>query len=227
MKGRLIGALWIVLALAVSYFAFDGSGFAALFICSLIICALEIVAISGCQPHRVKPHACKPFGAWLMQLYVVCFASVACLMLTKEQILLVVIVCSLSDVGAFTFGKLIGKHKAKFVSAISPNKTIEGYIGGIVCTALAIPLCPILGINYSVGLIIYLIIGGVVAEIGDLLGSATKRQLDIKDSGDGIRNYLLFNIIEYPLRGHGGYLDRLDSVSLSILFFSIIAVPQH
>jgi len=227
MKGRLIGALWIIGALALFYFAFDGTDFPTLFIVSLLMCAVEISSISQCQPYRMKPDACGPAGAWCAQLYIVCFASLACLMLTKEQILFVVIVCSLSDVGAFTFGKLLGKHKAKFSAKISPNKTIEGYVGGILCTAIAIPICPLLGLEYDPQLIVFLAICGVTAEIGDLLGSATKRQLNIKDSGDGIRNVPIFNVIEYPLRGHGGYLDRLDSISLNLLLFALINVPKY
>ena len=91
---------------------------------------------------------------------------------------------------------------------------------------LIIPFMPLLGIEFSPQSISYLAIGGVVAEIGDLIGSATKRQLGIKDSGDGLCHLPVFRIIEYPLRGHGGYLDRLDSVSLGILFFSLLNVPQ-
>ena len=123
--------------------------------------------------------------------------------------------------------KLLGKHKAKFSAKISPNKTIEGYVGGILCTAIAIPICPLLGLEYDPQLIVFLAICGVTAEIGDLLGSATKRQLNIKDSGDGIRNMPIFNVIEYPLRGHGGYLDRLDSISLNLLLFALINVPKY
>lgn len=226
MKGRLIGALWILGALVLFYFAFDGSEFSTLFIFCLLMCAAEIMSITEWQPYRLRPDACKPNYIWNAEICIVCFAAICCMMLTREQILFIVLVSALSDVGAFTFGKLLGRHKAKFSASISPNKTIEGYIGGIICTAIIIPFMPLLGIEFSPQSISYLAIGGVVAEIGDLIGSATKRQLGIKDSGDGLCHLPVFRIIEYPLRGHGGYLDRLDSVSLGMLFFSLLNVPQ-
>lgn len=226
MKGRLIGALWIVGALALFYFAFDGAEFTAFFLFCLMVCVAEIVSISELRPYQLKPLACKPHGVWRLELSILFFAAFFCLLLTKQQLLLVVIVCHISDVGAFTCGKLLGKHKAKFTADISPNKTIEGFVGGIIATALAIPVCIILGIDFTPGVIAYLILSGAAAELGDLLGSATKRQLAIKDSGDGIRNMSVIGLLEYPIRGHGGYLDRLDSISLGIVLFALLNAPQ-
>lgn len=226
MKGRLIGALWIAGALALFYFAFDGIEFTSFFIFCLMVCLAEIMVISQLQPFRLKPDACNPHGAWIIQASIAFMAAICCMFIAKEQLLLVVAVCSLSDVGAFTCGKLFGKHKAKFSAKISPNKTIEGYVGGIISTVAAIPICFLLDIEITPRIAIYLALGGIVAEAGDLLGSATKRQLDIKDSGDGLRHLPIFKLIEYPVRGHGGYLDRLDSISANIVLFSLLTVPR-
>lgn len=227
MKGRLIGALWIIGALVLFYFTFNGDNFSSLFIFCLFMSLGEILSISELRPHQVKPFACRPVGAWQLEFCILFFAAFFCIAMSREQILLIVVCCCLCDVGAFTFGKLIGKHKARFSANISPNKTIEGYIGGILCTAIAIPVCIILNFSFTPGLIAFLILIGPVAEIGDLLGSATKRQLSIKDSGEGLRPFPILNVIEYPLRGHGGYLDRLDSISLGIVLFALIAAPQY
>lgn len=226
MKGRLIGVLWIVGALALFYFAFDGAYFYVLFVFALMMCEAEVMSVILLQPCRVKTDVCGPAGACIAQPYIACFAAFASMILTKEQILFVVITCSLSDTGAFVIGKLFGKHKAKFTEKTSPNKTIEGYIGGIICTAAAFFFCPVLGIEITPGIVAFLAFAGIVAEIGDLFGSATKRQLGIKDSGDFISKAPVFRILEFPLRGHGGYLDRLDSISLALLLFALLNMPQ-
>lgn len=106
-----------------------------------------------------------------------------------------------SDTCAYCVGKLIGKHKMP--STLSPNKTIEGCIGGIVGAAL---------IGFLFALAFYrdntmlwwefAVIGGVssiISQIGDLAASAIKRNHDIKDYGKLIP-------------GHGGILDRFDSI---------------
>ncbi len=109
-----------------------------------------------------------------------------------------------SDTCAYCVGKLIGKHKLP--SKLSPNKSIEGCIGGIVGAAL-------LGLLYGsifrqkfLALInppvILAFIGGassIISQIGDLAASAIKRNYEIKDYG-------------HLIPGHGGILDRFDSI---------------
>ncbi|QPC46376.1 phosphatidate cytidylyltransferase [Mangrovibacillus cuniculi] len=104
-----------------------------------------------------------------------------------------------TDSGAYFVGRAIGKRK--LWPDISPNKTIEGFVGGIVCALIV----GFLFIQFStidagiVQFIIVTIILSVFGQIGDLVESALKRHYDVKDSG---------NI----LPGHGGVLDRFDSL---------------
>ncbi|WKS95465.1 phosphatidate cytidylyltransferase [Riemerella columbina] len=101
-----------------------------------------------------------------------------------------------SDSFAYIFGRWLGKHK--MAPKISPKKTWEGYIGGLVCTLI---LGYIIEINMPDLKGNWIVVGGLVAlfaPLGDLLESQLKRTFGIKDSG---------NIIP----GHGGVLDRLDS----------------
>ena len=106
-----------------------------------------------------------------------------------------------SDTGAYFSGRAFGKHK--LFERISPNKTIEGFIGGLVASALVgIAAHHFLG---EISLISWMCIGAFVSitsTLGDLFESMLKRQSDIKDSG---------NI----LPGHGGILDRFDSTLIS------------
>ncbi len=105
----------------------------------------------------------------------------------------------LNDTGAYFFGKLFGKRK--LISRISPGKTKEGTIAGLilaVITALVVNYLFNYPINYIQAIAFGLLIG-VTALFGDLVESSIKRGVGVKDSG-GI------------LPGHGGVLDRFDSL---------------
>lgn len=104
-----------------------------------------------------------------------------------------------TDSGAYFIGRAIGKKK--LWPEISPNKTIEGSIGGVFC-ALIVALLFLLFTDIPASYIQMLIITVVLSvfgQIGDLVESALKRHYDVKDSG---------NIMP----GHGGILDRFDSL---------------
>ncbi|MFN9190471.1 MAG: phosphatidate cytidylyltransferase [Pseudanabaena sp.] len=112
----------------------------------------------------------------------------------------------INDIAQYIFGKLLGRHK--IVPKVSPNKTIEGLLGGILTTTgLAIALAPWLtpfDLLHSDCLGLLLSLAGF---IGDVNISAIKRDLGIKDSGALIP-------------GHGGILDRIDSLTYTApLFF--------
>ena len=110
----------------------------------------------------------------------------------------------LTDVGCYFVGKHFGKHK--LAPVISPNKTIEGSIGGVIYALIG---------GFIIGHIInlpwyHIIIASLLvttlAQIGDLCESLIKRDAGVKDSGD-------------LLPGHGGFLDRTDSYILTIPIF--------
>ncbi len=117
-----------------------------------------------------------------------------------------------SDIGAYFFGRVFGKHS---LSPISPSKTIEGAIGGVLS---AITLGMIYGftINPNIGFVIGGILGlliSICALVGDLTESMMKRDAGLKDSGN-------------VLPGHGGILDRIDSYLFApaIVFYSITLI---
>lgn len=104
-----------------------------------------------------------------------------------------------TDSGAYFIGRAIGKHK--LWPDISPNKTTEGFIGGVVSALAVAALFSVFG-DMKVPVVILLIATAflsVFGQIGDLVESALKRHFNVKDSG---------NI----LPGHGGMLDRFDSL---------------
>ena len=106
-----------------------------------------------------------------------------------------------SDTFAFFVGSYLGKHK--LCPQISPNKTIEGFLGGLFGSMIAIVL---LGSMFKIPIYHSVIMGilvGVAAPVGDLVESSIKRFAQVKDSG---------NI----LPGHGGILDRFDSILFTV-----------
>src|SRR5690606_12442948 len=116
-----------------------------------------------------------------------------------EYIIYALIVVWLTDTGAYFTGRSFGKRK--LWPEISPNKTVEGFVGGIVVAVIAACLfqlfMPVTG-SYLI-LIAVTVVASVTGQIGDLVESALKRHYGVKDSG---------NI----LPGHGGILDRFDSL---------------
>lgn len=104
-----------------------------------------------------------------------------------------------TDTFAYFSGKLFGKNK--LIPKVSPNKTIEGSIGGIIGSTVC---CVIFGYIFKIDIVKLGIIGffgSIIAQFGDLFASSIKRYVGIKDYGKLIP-------------GHGGIMDRFDSVIL-------------
>lgn len=105
----------------------------------------------------------------------------------------------LTDTGAYYVGRSLGRHKLS--PRISPGKTVEGAIGGFVTAVLTGLVCKVtffteIPITHALGLGAAI---GLVGQIGDLAESMLKRGAGVKDSGN-------------LLPGHGGMLDRIDSI---------------
>lgn len=143
----------------------------------------------------------------------VCFA--AFLMVgsgrNAEALVLMVMVIA-SDVGAYFFGKLIGGPK--MAKRISPNKTWAGLVGAVLCPALVLFCYESFAhwnhesLHWGI-LLTYLIFGGIIGlsgQAGDILVSLLKRMAKVKDTGT-------------LLPGHGGALDRIDSLMLASVAF--------
>lgn len=124
-------------------------------------------------------------------------------------ILFLIFAVEINDIAAFTSGKLFGKHKLR--ENISPNKTIEGAVGA-VCISLLIPWLLWFSFpHFSIwDLVITGLIVGVGGQLGDLVISYIKRDIGIKDMGALIK-------------GHGGILDRVDSmIFVAPIFFHVV-----
>jgi phosphatidate cytidylyltransferase len=117
-----------------------------------------------------------------------------------DTLLYVAIAVVATDVGALVIGSFAGRTPLR--GWISPNKTVEGLIGGVIFTVLALVLVHVVNSKTQTwkglgDLIVFAVVIAIVAPIGDLTESMFKRNLDIKDFGT-------------VLPGHGGILDRFD-----------------
>lgn len=114
-----------------------------------------------------------------------------------------------ADSGAYMFGKLFGKNK--LAPKVSPGKTWEGFIGGLITSALIswgfglyAPLAVV-----PTTLLVCSIVAALVSVLGDLTESMFKREAGIKDSG-------------HLIPGHGGILDRIDSLTAAVPVFACL-----
>ena len=133
-------------------------------------------------------------------------------------VMLPVVVTVLTDSGAYFTGITIGKRKP--LPNISPNKTVEGFVGGIIIGVAAMLIYGLivaatsdLTVNLWV-LLIYGVVGAIVTELGDLVFSLIKRKCGVKDYGT-----------LFP--GHGGILDRMDSLIFStpLIYTLVLVLP--
>ena len=126
----------------------------------------------------------------------------------RGLLLFLVFLTEINDVMQFTWGKLLGKFK--IVPKVSPNKTWEGFLGGLICTTFIgyllafltpLPVYVVVFVSFMIAL---------AGFIGDIVMSSIKRDIGVKDTGSTIP-------------GHGGVLDRIDSLAYTApVFFHLV-----
>lgn len=128
--------------------------------------------------------------------------------LSIYQLVYLIVICAVTDMFAMFTGMLIGRHK--LCPKISPKKTIEGSIGGslIGSTVGVIFYINLVG-DFSIKLVLFTLLLSIIGQLGDLFFSKIKRENEIKDFS---------NIMP----GHGGVLDRIDSLVFVVLTYLII-----
>ena len=133
-------------------------------------------------------------------------------------ILLPVVSTVLTDSGAYFIGVTMGKHKP--FPKISPNKTVEGCVGGLIIGTLGVGIYGAILSNTTPltviipAIAVYGIIGAIITEFGDLVFSYIKRKCEIKDYGN-------------LMPGHGGILDRFDSLTFTAptMYLLLLTLP--
>lgn len=172
------------------------------FIIPITVFTLFLQIIITNMKTNIKDIAITFFGICYITLFLMFIPIIYGLENGKIYVWYIIFAAWGTDVFAYIFGKWIGKHK---FSKISPNKTIEGCIGGALGAVLLILAYTWFANSYLSMNINYITIGvigfilSIVGQIGDFSASSIKRYVGIKDFS---------NLIP----GHGGLLDRIDSV---------------
>lgn len=158
----------------------------------------------------------RVFSLQSLLAFILIVTAILCLYLyelERSLILIAVMISVATDAFAFFAGKVLGRNK--IFPIISPNKTLEGTIGGVVSSVVINSLMITLIFQNSlktldvIMLSLMVFICAVAAVFGDLLISSIKRQANLKDTGSLIP-------------GHGGLLDRIDSHILCIPVFFVL-----
>ena len=119
-------------------------------------------------------------------------------------ILFVVLLVALNDIGAYFVGRSVGRRR--MAPEVSPNKTVEGLVGGLIVGAIAASVLVTFPAWETIGLangLVAAAVVGIFSPLGDLVESMVKRTIDVKDMGS-------------VLPGHGGMLDRIDGFLFAV-----------
>lgn len=211
----LAAAFFVVLPVQYYLVATDWYGLYAIFIPVYAFLLMPIIAVLRGDTERFLDRVAEV--QWALMICVFCVSHVPALLTLQipgyenRNVLLIVflvIVVQMSDVLQYVWGKILGRHK--IAPKLSPSKTVEGFLGGVVSATLIgaamwwiTPFTPL-----QAGLLALVVT--LMGFFGGLVMSAIKRDRGVKDWG---------HIIE----GHGGLIDRLDSVVFSApIFFHIV-----
>jgi phosphatidate cytidylyltransferase len=211
----LVAAFFVVLPVQYALIWFDWYGMYSIFIPVYAFLLMPILAaFKGSTEHYLIRVA---ETQWALMISVFCISHVPALLTLNipayegRQVLLIaflVVVVQISDVLQYVWGKMIGK--TKIAPSLSPSKTLEGAVGGILsATAIGAmlwwitPFTPLQAAGLS-------LVVTSMGFLGGLVMSAIKRDRGVKDWG-------------HLIEGHGGFIDRLDSVLFSApIFFHLV-----
>ena len=204
ISGKLLGIVGY-LACVIYYFLirFDKAEFLTMFAIAFLI-VLMVIYVFTYPKYRAEHVMLAFFGLFYVAFMLSYVYQIRMLPLGQWTVWLVFICSWGSDTCAYCVGMLFGKHK--MAPKLSPKKSIEGAVGGVVGAALLGAVYAVIINQVIVGSYVsvwqYALIGAVgalISMVGDLAASAIKGSHDIKDYG-------------YLIPGHGGILDRFDSV---------------
>jgi len=202
-----------------AYFGVVAHVFMAVFLILMCLMFIEAVFVfNKKKPITFAQIMTALFAGALIPYMLSCLVSLKTLPEGRLFVLLPVITAFLTDAGAYFTGVIFGKHRA--FPSVSPKKTVEGFIGGIVIGTAAMVIYGVIIVFTTLhrvefwAIILYGFIGAMLTELGDLAFSLIKREYEIKDYGR-----------LFP--GHGGMLDRFDSTVFAApaIYLMVMVMP--
>lgn len=170
----------------------------------MLVCGLVFFTYLMANIGKLSPNTWIITGEILFALSLYrCLASYGRIPYGAFYLCLTGLICALTDIFAYLVGSRFGRHK--LAPRVSPGKSIEGALGGLFVTVIMLFLLFSRFFSDSLGFVLYLIAVSVLGQLGDLSMSAVKRVAGVKDFGK-----------IFP--GHGGILDRLDSLMYPLAF---------
>ncbi|AWD23240.1 phosphatidate cytidylyltransferase [Fuscovulum blasticum] len=207
----LAAAFFLILPVQFGLVAMDWYGFYSIFVPVYVFLLLPVVSALRGKPDRFLDRVAET--QWALMICIYCISHVPALLSLQipgfegRDVLLIaflIFVVQFSDVMQYVWGKLLGRHP--IAPALSPSKTWEGFVGGTASAVLAgtglwwlTPFTPMQAAGMSLVITLMGFFGGLVM-------SAIKRDKGIKDWG-------------HLIAGHGGFIDRLDSVIFAAPIF--------
>lgn len=208
---------WLLFPLG-AFFAFSGTVLKEID----VTLVLSLALVGGLAAFLVLPGRRQGLSRWAMgmagALYIGMPFNYYLLLYTSKPnglvwALFTVFAVVASDAAALLVGSRIGRHP--FFASISPHKTVEGAIAGVVGSVIVmlIGMSAVMGLSPLHAVVLGLIVG-LSAEVGDLVESQMKRIAEVKDSG-------------HLIPGHGGVLDRIDSILFPPILVFFYASLMH
>ena len=195
-----------ILIFFINRYSGDGNGRLMLLLSSIFwVCVAPLFLIFSL---KLKNFLVGSFVGWLLLIPLIVSFNYL-ISLGPWIVLLVLTTIWLADSGAYFFGKLFGKRK--LAPSISPGKTWEGFFGAILVVTLFSIVMVYFGFVTTYSSILFFNLILILSVEGDLFESYVKRMAKVKDSGDLIP-------------GHGGVLDRIDSLCSSLPLATLILI---
>ena len=197
ITSRIVTSIILLLILYYSYI--NSFFFKILIFFTFVLSSLEFCKLLNINK-KIKSYKFILIFLGLIYFLLSCILIIICLDPHKEIIFYFILICIFTDIGGLFFGKIF---KGKKLTKISPNKTYSGVYGSFICSFICMYFFLEL-INLNLIIVIMLTISlSLLSQLGDLGFSYLKRQSRLKDTGN-------------LLPGHGGILDRVDGIIISV-----------
>lgn len=210
------------IAAIIAVYAFDGIPFKVLFGVFAVLAGIELLSFFH------KKFSISNAILALIEIAFLVFSAISMARINVNQFWFIIFGVCGYDVWAYLCGRMVGGKifkRSRPFPHISKNKTWEGTVLGLLLSAAQVAICIAIFGNWGTDW--YFMLGGGLALVGDLYESFLKRRFDVKDSNEIVIKNPVFEKLELVVggaKGHGGFLDRLDSLAFATTVFLVISV---